>query len=555
MLIFSLSQKEGDICSKMNALIILIGLIVANIQCSLANQHQEGPNQAAQTSALQYFKELQQSDTCGAIYTSKLHGYDLREFKIITKDNYEITLHRLIHPEDFATQGPQARSKKPYLLLHGLVGTSASYLVNINDQYLAPKVTYRSREAAHNMLKHKADAYEFRWQSMATKENKAWEGENVDKWGKRRSFAHLNDDIDMDGDQLAFGKEFRQAYRKFDLPKDAYPLLSNSLAMTLSNFGYDVWLLNLRGNTYSRQYNGRLSADHTTEYWDFNIQDVVREDLLASVNFVQRHVECTEPVGLISYSYNNIHILNLLKTFPAYQDKLQPVVMLAPTLLTGQADRGKSKYVMKTLTKVLVSKNGPWPLLGRSFSENKLEYALCKLPIASRLCRLFEIVLNGQSQKVKSVSGLIGGSLWADRKEKLIRRDIDCGQTSKQVLHQIIENLNSQTIHPNYVPFEAARMAQMRGKKNHRRSVIMMHSTGDEISTKSEVRKIRDDALRTMALVDYEIDDADFGHTDFLFSRRNQYLVNAEVIRMAIVYDYLLYKSSVNRPIEVARGF
>lgn len=471
-------------------------------------------------------------------------------YKVVTKDQYELTIHRLIHPSDFATNGPQrSRPKKPYLLLHGLVGTSASYVTNVQDNYRAPPNTYNPRTAINQNLLNMSPDYKHDWRSTAEHERRASNSEPVGTWDKRKKvYSYLNK-IDFGGDKLVFGQQFDQAYRKFELPNEAIDYTSNSLAFTLSNFGYDVWLINLRGNAYSRKHTGRLSASDP-EYWDFGIDKIISEDLMAVINFVQKVVDCDEPVGFVSHSYTSIHVLGLLTKDPKYQERLQPVIMMAPTLLTGTHERTKLKYFMRTISKYFMSKNGPYPAIGRDKSEHKIENLICNLPIASKLCRLLETILYGETKKVKSVSGLIFNS----RKTSLMKRDVDCGQTSKATLHEIVQNLSTMAVNPKYMPFVTAKRREMSGELT-RRSVILVHSKSDEISTMEEVDKIRDTALKTMALVDYVVIEPNFSHTDFLFSRRNQYTVNAEIARMAILYDFLLYRKSANQPAQVARGY
>ena len=470
------------------------------------------------------------------IYTSKLHGYDVREFKVLTKDNYELKLHRLIHPSDFRSNGPAPRTKKPYLLLHGLIGSSASWLLNVQDQFAAPPSTFDGHKSIRATLSQLGQTYqEHQWQSTADRLRRASEGQELpDKWAKPSQvpMARLVQ-VETDNDPTPFGRDFKQAHRKWDLPKEALPHVSNSLAFTLSNFGYDVWLLNLRGNKYSRGYNGRHSADSAdSQYWDFNIDTLIREDLLATINFIQREVRCQEPVGLVSYSYSSLHVMGLLSKFPTYQRALQPIIMLAPTLLTGTAKGKRMRLTMKTVSKVLMSRNGPFP----SKHESKIEELVCSLPVASKLCRLFQMLLSGQMKRATTLKSY----LYNDRKTALIEQDARCGQTSKAVLHEIIDNLSRENIPPKFMAFAAQR--QLPGSKVPQRSVILVHSAQDEIASVPEVEKIRDSALRGLTLADYVINERDFGHADFLFSRRNQYLVNAEVARMVLLFDHLLYR-------------
>jgi len=58
-----------------------------------------------------------------------------------------------------------------------------------------------------------------------------------------------------------------------------------SLAMLLSDQGYDVWLGNNRGNVYSRNHTS-LDPDRDSAFWDFTYADMGMYDLPAEIRYV-----------------------------------------------------------------------------------------------------------------------------------------------------------------------------------------------------------------------------------------------------------------------------
>lgn len=483
---------------------------------------------------------------------ARSHGYELLEYKLLTKDGYELKLHRLTRPT--APQTPENRPKKPYLLLHGLLGSSASFLRNIEPNYQAPLGADFDRWASvEQQMRAQEGQFVTTWSSTADQFDKSFAGdisrakELMTTYQKLMSQIHklpakifsTVDEVDFGADNLNFGEEFRQAYRKYKLPDETKRLLSNSLAYTLANFGYDVWLLNLRGSHFSRHYNGRYHANRDAEYWDFDVEKIVNEDLLASINFVKGNTGWNAPVGFISYSYSAMHVLNLLTKEPQYQEFLQPVVMMAPAVLTNEWHNLQLNVALKIITKALVPHNGPFPNLGRNKKEF-LERMICsKLPITKKLCTTPEILFYGRAKGVKDF-------MFDDKQGQMISSDIKCGQTSGALVRRIVKGFD-QSLHPDFKPFEKTRNKWRNDKNGIRRTVMLIHSEDDEIASISVAKNVRDSGLKLLVLNDVIIKEPGFTHTDFLFSKRNEYLVNAEIARYVSVFDFMMYQKFANK--------
>lgn len=60
-----------------------------------------------------------------------------------------------------------------------------------------------------------------------------------------------------------------------------------ALAFILADLGYDVWLGNARGNTYSRHHVGMSNSDK--KYWDFSFHEMAIYDIPAEIDFIYSH--------------------------------------------------------------------------------------------------------------------------------------------------------------------------------------------------------------------------------------------------------------------------
>ncbi len=71
---------------------------------------------------------------------------------------------------------------------------------------------------------------------------------------------------------------------------------------------YDVWLINFRGNSYSREH-AWLDADSDESYWNFSFEEFGEYDLKASIQFIQNQRNDNKKLTLIGYSLGTTAIM------------------------------------------------------------------------------------------------------------------------------------------------------------------------------------------------------------------------------------------------------
>ncbi|KAG9511225.1 SPBC14C8.15 [Fragariocoptes setiger] len=392
-------------------------------------------------------------DTCKTIETSKLHGYSIEEHTVMTGDNYALTLHRIVNP---------AVSKKmlgrPYVLLHGLLGTSGGWVTNINPSF---KAHYQNTsEMFYNTMPKLA----------------------IKKLSDEKAMMAIVNNVTVSGEKI-----------------------SSSLAFSLANHGYDVWLANLRGNEYSWK---NPQSPSFAEYWKFDVDDVAKYDLTGIFEYVKNKTEIST-MGVVSYSVSSLTLMRMLKLFPLYALSLRPIILMAPTVFSGERDSVQKK-ALKMFDKYLAERDGPFPEMENGIAKSF--FSKLKLFISSNP------VMSPQS--------------------KLFVQDFSCGRTSRAFMKHLLNNMITSQQEINKfidVPSEI-RPRLRRGEVMHK-TIMIVHSAKDGISTNEEVSQLRG-ALKEMVLTNYRIDGR-FDHNDFLFDPRNHQLVNIPIVRMAIAFDFM----------------
>ncbi|XP_076298733.1 lipase 3 isoform X1 [Lasioglossum baleicum] len=294
-----------------------------------------------------------------------------------------------------------------------------------------------------------------------------------------------------------------------------------ALAYILCDNGYDVWLGNARGNTYSKKHKKYSTIDK--EFWDFSWHEIGLYDLPATIDYILEHTGYTE-LYYIGYSQGTTAFYVMASEIPEYNRKIKGMISLAPIAFLSNHRSPLLKLFVRF--QVIMEWGSSYCNVHQWFPRNRLQARTLSTIIRNApgsltkgfcVCWFYMIAGFGSDQLEKSMLPLILGHFPAGASAKQIIhygqsilsgsfRKFDCGVTENLKIY-------GSTQPPKY-DLEKVKIP-----------IVIFYSENDFLTDPADIKKLVDrlpNVLETQ-----KIEYSKFNHIDYLWGRdAKTYLYN-----------------------------
>jgi len=162
-------------------------------------------------------------------------------------------------------------------------------------------------------------------------------------------------------------------------------LPEQSAGFLFADAGFDVWLGNMRGNTYAKAHTSLNPSSH--DFWKFSWDEMVQYDLEAMINYVL-NATGQDSLYYMGHSQGTLTMFSKLSTDQEFAKKIKKFFALAP-VGTVKYIKGLLEYVAKFLypeLEIIFDLLGAGEFLPQSWITKLISDWVCSGFIGNDLC-------------------------------------------------------------------------------------------------------------------------------------------------------------------------
>lgn len=306
---------------------------------------------------------------------------------------------------------------------------------------------------------------------------------------------------------------------------------NTSLAVTLSNAGYDVWLGNYRGNRYSRRHKTMI-PDGNPAFWDFGPDELGTLDLSASIDYVLNETGESK-LKLIGYSEGTIASYILLCAKPEYNDKVEVMVALAPVVFLHHLKWPYTELIKRAndISRILKATHQEEVAGYFSLARDMLSVICSQRGIGYQVCMngmLFPLVgFNPLEYEAEFVAVMFGHLISGSSRKNLLH----LAYTSARRVFARFDYGSSRNLREY-----GARRPPEYDLSRVRVPTHMFTGRNDQLSTLEDVAELK---RRLSGVVqDHLMESPSFNHLDYLLGRENHKIVAGKILDIFDSYKH-----------------
>ncbi|XP_014208906.1 lipase 3-like [Copidosoma floridanum] len=288
----------------------------------------------------------------------------------------------------------------------------------------------------------------------------------------------------------------------------------------LADAGYDVWLGNIRGNTYSRSHV-KLSPDYDGEFWNFSFHEIALFDIPATIDYILKETQQPSLI-YVGHSMGGTISNVLLSTKPEYNEKIKLVINLATTVTWLSPHQPTVELILHHADSIKGALNNMkiYELLSLSAATPRMITTLCgEKSMFRQLCAIFQM---------ESIQSDV--NMWHNWISSF-----PAGTSAQSVLHYL-QNIESG----NFVMYDfgekenSLKYGQPEPPaydlSNIVAPVALIYGEGDSIIAPDDVIEL---SKRLPNVVTIEsVPDPKFGHLDFVVAQDIKKLLNNRLLEI-----------------------
>lgn len=166
--------------------------------------------------------------------------------------------------------------------------------------------------------------------------------------------------------------------------------------MMLSNHGYDVWLMSMRGTDWSQRHESLSPKDKA--FWNYALDDFAQKDVPTVVEYVLAQTG-SRKVGYVGHSQATFSVFGLLSVKPHYADVIEPVVAVAPVAYMEHITSVARILFLATLEGTENDFHGPFPREAKKMRQFMSDMCGIKhRPVSASGCKLVDLLVSGKGK-------------------------------------------------------------------------------------------------------------------------------------------------------------